>query len=78
MTNSIDIVRNVIERLQTFDKAVDGLLQEKADLRSKIEKLKSENADLKDKIKVAVSKTAEYLKELEEIRTYYVSRNDNN
>jgi predicted RNase H-like nuclease (RuvC/YqgF family) len=54
------------------------LLEERAEMKGSLEKLKTENKNLESRVSVAVSEINDYLKELEEIKAYYVNSNNNN
>ena len=78
MTNPTYIAQNVIDQLQNLDELVGQLLDERNYLRHIIGTMKTENEDLKNRIKIYVSESEIYIKELQEIRTYYANRNSNN
>jgi archaellum component FlaC len=77
-TNAVQIAQNVIEQLHNLDQKISRLLEERAEMKESLEKLKTENKNLESRVSVAVSEINDYLKELEEIKAYYVNSNNNN
>jgi hypothetical protein len=77
-TNAVQIAQNVIEQLHNLDQKISKLLEERAEMKGSLEKLKIENKNLESRVSVAVSEINDYLKELEEIKAYYVNSNNNN
>ncbi len=73
----MDLMTQIINNLQNLDKSLDELLREKNTLQNDIQSLKTENADLKKRMQIIHSEMEVYIKELKEIRAYYVSSNDN-
>ncbi len=78
MTNAVQIAQNVIDQLHNLDQKVSQLLVERAEMKIAIDKLKTENKNLESRVSVAVSEINGYLKELEEIKAYYVNSNNHN
>ncbi|MGV2431985.1 MAG UNVERIFIED_CONTAM: hypothetical protein LVQ98_00880 [Rickettsiaceae bacterium] len=78
MINVEDITQNVIDKLQNLDAKISGLLEERLEMRHIIEKLKVENHNLEKRVSSAVSEINEYLKELEQIKAYYVDNHNHN
>lgn len=78
MVKAEEIAQNVINQLQNLDQQITQMLADRLEMKMALDKLKTENQDLEHRVSVAISEINGYLKELEEIKAYYVDSNNNN
>lgn len=77
MVEQMNLMNNIIASIQSLDKGLEKLLERRSALESEVQALKSQNEELKQRIKIIHSEMEIYIKELKEIREYYVSSNNN-
>lgn len=68
----------IFKTLELIDSNITKLIEERLNLKARIQKLEAENQKLKSTSKSVISELENYIAEIERIRKDYVSRNNNN
>lgn len=72
----MELMNKIIQSLQVIDKNITDVIDERDQLKNEIDRIRNENDELKKRMQIVYSEMEDYLKELKEIREYYVRSNN--